>query len=1011
MKIESIKPYQTSFGTYKVNTDKNNFKENELNINSNPYASFDKMQVQTPFLGKRKTLQDYKFMHRMNRNFTPETESVYNTAQNLAKMQASPSLETYHLFMAQLVTYKNFLISLDKGDIKYSDIQRYKTPVSIGREISPNYDIYSDKKSRDKVAKVVDKHILSMRKKYFSQPSKSPIKHVIAPSPSKRMIDDMVEGYDLCANQEETNTFYDSYLMFIARNSSDRTLANEAQDFVFDLKKEFMLDDSIQKKKHHLKLYDDKADISWKNIGAGNSSIILCDSDNKSSYGHFVSSFANLIKKPGQEYKNVDPENTEIVLLNQNANFDFLQALLKDIKTDKTKKDKTVVIVGDLLNLMILSGGAVAVEQCDMLGAEDVKGQPKVRFVFTMTPETYYANTDKDAAFNKVLSEYSLQRIPSINAEDAKKYLTSPNGIAYVNEETKTPYSAAAIATAVDITNSEGGNYPDKTVKLLKEVSAAYPEWKEITPDIIQSFVMEQKQLTEATSNNEQSNFVSDTGKRLSDFVGSPMTKADIESIVRQIKNGTIGTKGFRAYLENGTPYGGGRKYTAEVIAGEAGIPMFTINAENFALKDIDALSQNANLSELKIKKIISDAKAQAQANQHKTAMIFIENFDNFAMNPLLGATSIYERKAFSQLLSEMEKVRQKENINLIVVGSVNNPEYIDPNIMKPYKFLNSIIVYPPQDANERKEVINYYIDKMGIEIEGDNDEEKNEIIQNMAETTQGFTVVDLVYLLGLFKPVADEMGKDKVGNEVFLEAYLQAVSGRTNMAYIPEHKKKITASHEAGHALALQVMYEIAEKQDTPWHLPDKVNFITLDPRGDFGGAMFHKSSDNRNISFEKVMSDIVCSYGGHSAEKNIYNMCGSWGITSDMQNVSAHARTAVLDMGMGKNTGVIHTPRTIMGNADVSEKKKELIEQDIDTIANTGMEISDMIIDEYRDFILEFTEKYYSRVGTGKCTISSREFVDELNLWREKQPEDKKQKLMKLEQDILDKMQKIKA
>src|SRR5699024_11589446 len=139
-------------------------------------------------------------------------------------------------------------------------------------------------------------------------------------------------------------------------------------------------------KKHHIKNYDDKDDIDWKNIGVDNSSIILCDSDNKSSYGHFVSSFANLIKKPWQEYKNVDPENTEIVLLNQNANFDFLQALLKDIKTDKTKKDKTVVIVGDLLNQMILSGGAVAVEQCDMLGAEDVKGQPKVRFVFTMTP-------------------------------------------------------------------------------------------------------------------------------------------------------------------------------------------------------------------------------------------------------------------------------------------------------------------------------------------------------------------------------------------------------------------------------------------------------------------------------------------------------------------------------------------------------------------------------------------------------------------------------------------------
>lgn len=1008
MRIDSIKPYRLS------DNNKTNFNNKNSNNNSDSLSSNTELNMlpSYPVFGrKRKTISDYKALRGMKNSFTPEADKIYSDAQKLAVMHNSPTVETRFLYLSLLVSMREFLASIDSGEVKYRDEQRFKVPVAIKNEVSPNADIYSDKKSREKVKRTVDKHIASMENMINAEGKEHKIFSLsVFPSVSKRMVDDMFEAYEVATSEEDSTTFYDSYFEYAARNSSDTKTAADAESLILDLKKEFMLDDTIQKKKHHLQLYDDKADIAWKNISVGNNVAVLCGSDNKSSFAHFLSSFANLVKKPGQHYKNIDPNNTEVLVLGEDAKIDFIEQLVNDIKSDKTKKDKTVIIAGDFMSALTKSGSVLSLEQSRMFAQKDAKNQPKIRFLLTLTPEGYYSLTEQGTSLSDSLSQYSSQSLPALDSNETKKYLTNKKGIAYVKSETERDYDPETIAVAVDITNDEAGNYPDKAIKLLKEVSTAVSEDKEITPDTIRNFVLERRKLSEITSNNSQVNFVADTGKRLKDFVGSPMTKADIESIVGRIKNETIGTKGFMAFLENGTPYGGGRKHTAEVIAGEAEIPMFTINAENFALKDIDALSQNAGLSELKIQRLISDAKAQARANKHKTAMIFIENFDNFAMNPLFGANSIYERKAFVQLMSEMDNARKNDNINLVVVGSVNNPDLIDPNILKPYKFLNSIIIYPPQDADERKEVISYYLDKMKIELEGKDDNEKAALLQNMAETTQGFTVVDLISLLETFKSVAKEKDKIKVDKEVFLEAYLQTVSGRPNKAFMPEHEKRITASHEAGHALTLQIMYEIAEKQDKPWYLPDKVNFITLDPRGSYLGAMYHMDSINRNFTFEKAMSNLICSYGGHSAEKEIYNMPGSWGITGDMEQVSSYARAMVLYMGLGKQTGVIYTPRTKTGEVNVSEAKKQKIDEDIDNITNTAMEISDLIIEEYKPFILEFTEKYSSKVGSGDCTVSSKQFIDELNTWREKQPDDKKQRLADLEGMIINKLNTIK-
>ena len=93
------------------------------------------------------------------------------------------------------------------------------------------------------------------------------------------------------------------------------------------------------------------------------------------------------------------------------------------------------------------------------------------------------------------------------------------------------------------------------------------------------------------------------------------------------------------------------------------------------------------------------------------------------------------------------------------------------------------------------------------------------------------------------------------------------------------------------------------------------------------------------------------------------------------------------------------------------MSETQKENIATDVDTILKSGKKISDMIVEEYRDFITEFTEKHYSKVATGECIIPASQFTKELNEWREKQSPEKQEKLLKLEKRILGELQTCKG
>ena len=150
-------------------------------------------------------------------------------------------------------------------------------------------------------------------------------------------------------------------------------------------------------------------------------------------------------------------------------------------------------------------------------------------------------------------------------------------------------------------------------------------------------------------------------------------------------------------------------------------------------------------------------------------------------------------------------------------------------------------------------------------------------------------------------------------------------------------------------------------------------------------------------------MFSTLVFAFGGHASENKFYNMQGSWGITQDMQMATQIANLAVLKMGLGAKTGRISLGQNALGDINVSERLKNRIEEDVETMLKNAELASDKIADAYGDFIELFTDKYKSKVGSGDCIISSEEFNAILNDWKEKQTPEKLQELENLEKEIL--------
>lgn len=512
-----------------------------------------------------------------------------------------------------------------------------------------------------------------------------------------------------------------------------------------------------------------------------------------------------------------------------------------------------------------------------------------------------------------------------------------------------------------------------------------------IEPGVLQNYYISFGSKTK-TEDNGSVVFIENTQKKLNDFWAKESTKKEAESYIKKIKGNKLGIKGAIIYPQDATA-GSGRKFTAQVIAGETESPYFEINGFDYGTEKVNVYNEKLDTDDA-IRKLFLQIKAKAELTKNKSAVLMIENFEQFSLG------KDYHKKAMAQLLREMRRA-EENGLNILILGSVTNIDELEDNFTKTYKFTDKIEVESPRaNVLSREKIIVNAIKEKEVNIAG-NRNNKIGLNKFLSEITEDFSFNQIVSFIDKSKAIADESDHKNILKKDFVEAFLQLDMGRISKEIYSKDLKDIVTAHECGHAANLEVMNNLFKKQNISWHIPEKINFITLDPRGWYWGATYYGVNiENSPKTVESVFTDLVSSYGGCSAEKHFFNIDGSSGIVKDIEMATEDAENAVGRMGQGRRFG----KKSIDGMAyELSDYSVKAFEKDRDVFLKNSLLVSDLITKAYSDFNLEFTQKYSKLFGTGDCIIMGDNFRNELNTWIKKQNESKIKQLETLDNFIL--------
>lgn len=895
------------------------------------------------------------------------TVQFLNQVNEEANADGYPKATTLHILRDGLIETDNFMDALnnDEVDLETAILPKFN---SVLRQV--HSDILSNEDMRKQVQPVIKKYIGVISKLIEEN---RPQEDTPVENPDIKLSDDVIDA--VWGSMNDDMSIDPSFVVssvFIGQDKITKKLAN---DMEHDIDEAIMHNRENKDKFAPFSMYEQKASTILKNVALGSSVILTYEPEKEN-----VKNFLDTVKKMNSQGDN----KISIVDLNKKTNFGYFTRYVKSLGKDK---ENNYLILIDPTT--IIGGKAVIGEDGDLQfqfsrdAVDLVEKPPKnVKYLFYTPKDDYYSMLERSPLAKPALTDFVEMNVPTLNSEQkVSAFLENPNLIKDINN--KDAFSKKAIEKIAEVSTHLDGEFPQKTVKLMQNISAYYVDKKEITEKDVDLYMKQAGKLLKKSESAFEPIF--NTGVKLKDLTGKDATKKEAVAIVRQIKSDKMGTRGLIVYSQDGTA-GSGRRFTAKAIAGETNIPYMEINTMDFGTKDVDIFGGGALSPEASIKKLFSIVRNQAENAPHKAAVLFIENFELFSVGERV---SMYHQKAMAQLLREMERANS-EGLNILVVGSVSDPELIGTATMKSAKFSSMEITSPAFNEAERYQVIKKVLQSSKIRIAGTKDVQEN-TIAFAAKISNGFPFINLKNLVYKANSVAKERGHSKLTKSDFTEAYLQLTTGRPSTAHNNPHEQNIVASHECGHATNLEVMNNVAKTLGKPWHIPTKVNFITLDPRGMYGGAVYHGSDKNREHSFESLFASIVLGFGGNSAEHRFYGMNGSMGITCDMEQNRNLAEFMVKSAGMGAKVGKM----SIADDEEISNDLRKMIESDERVILNNAKVVSDYITDVYSDFNERFTKKYASKVGTGECLIDGDLFRVELEKWKKSQSPEKQEEI----------------
>ncbi|KAF0675749.1 ATP-dependent zinc metalloprotease FtsH [Profundibacterium mesophilum] len=415
------------------------------------------------------------------------------------------------------------------------------------------------------------------------------------------------------------------------------------------------------------------------------------------------------------------------------------------------------------------------------------------------------------------------------------------------------------------------------------------------------------------------------------DVAGIDEAKDDLEEIVEFLRNpqkfSRLGGKIPKGALLVGPP-GTGKTLLARAVAGEAGVPFFTISGSDF-------VEMFVGVGASRVRDMFEQAKKNAPC------IVFIDEIDAVGRSRGVGygGGNDEREQTLNQLLVEMDGFEANEGI--IIVAATNRPDVLDPALLRPGRFDRQVQV-PNPDIKGREKILGVHARKVPLGPNVD--------LRIIARGTPGFSGADLANLVNEAALMAARVGRRFVTMDDFENAKDKVMMGAERRSMVmTEDEKKLTAYHEAGHAIV---------GLNVPEH--DPIHKATIIPRGRALGLVLSlPERDQLSVSLKKYTSKIAMAMGGRVAEELIFGKENvTSGAASDIQQVSKIARAMVTQFGFAEELGYVDYANeqqsylgSYGGGASHSADTQKLIDDKVKEIVDTGYETAKRILTEKRD------------------------------------------------------------
>ena len=431
------------------------------------------------------------------------------------------------------------------------------------------------------------------------------------------------------------------------------------------------------------------------------------------------------------------------------------------------------------------------------------------------------------------------------------------------------------------------------------------------------------------------------------DVAAMENAKAELQEVVEFLKNPAkfqrLGAQIPKGVLLIGPP-GTGKTLLARAVAGEAGVPFYSINGSEF-------IQMFVGVGASRVRDLFRNAKENAPC------IIFIDEIDAVGRvrGAGLGGGHDEREQTLNQILSEMDGFAQNEAV--IVVAATNRPDVLDPALLRPGRFDRHVTVDRPSRTG-RAAILKVHSRKVPLADDVD--------FEKIAAGTIGFSGAELRNLVNEAALIATREGKDAVDMDDFEKSRDRILMGPRREEVLNEHEREMTAYHEAGHTLLA-------------WLLPgvDPVHKVTIIPRGrSLGVTQLMPDEERFNVGEKRLHAMLAFALGGRAAEKLVFDEYSA-GAEDDLKRATQLARRMVANWGMSEVVGPVafrqgedhpFLGKEIHEARDFSEETARMIDQEVQNFLNRAAKRARNTLEEYREKLDAIADALLEKESIGK-------------------------------------------